>query len=293
MADHRKQAEFVVWMPAVLEALRALDGSGKPKEVTEWIAAKFKLSDKILEAVTKSGAPRFQNQVQWARQYLVWEGLLDASKRGTWSLTEAGRNASLDENQARAISRKWLRAHAEARAQVENGSHDEGYPSTEEVPSVVDSARASLLNRLKSVTPQGFERLIKYVMREMGFESVENTQFVRDQGIDGFGTLRVNEFITFRVIFQCKRYSTSPVSRSEVGDFRSAMIGRADKGIIFTTGGFSEDAKREANRDGAPPIELFDGEKLVGLLERYQIGIVPVSTFDIDEAFFARFAEVP
>jgi restriction system protein len=176
---------------------------------------------------------------------------------------------------------------------VENGSHDEGYPSTEEVPSVVDSARASLLNRLKSVTPQGFERLIKYVMREMGFESVENTQFVRDQGIDGFGTLRVNEFITFRVIFQCKRYSTSPVSRSEVGDFRSAMIGRADKGIIFTTGRFSEDAKREANRDGAPPIELFDGEKLVGLLERYQIGIVPVSTFDIDEAFFARFAEVP
>ncbi len=133
---------------------------------------------------------------------------------------------------------------------------------------------------------------MKYVVREMGFESVENTQFVKDHGIDGYGTLRVNEFITFRVIFQCKRYSSTPVSRSEVGDFRSAMIGRADKGIIFTTGRFSEDARREANREGAPAIELFDGEKLIDLLERYQIGVIPVSTFEINETFFAKFSNI-
>jgi restriction system protein len=71
------------------------------------------------------------------------------------------------------------------------------------------------------------------------------------------------------------------------------MIGRADKGIIFTTGRFSEDAKREANREGAPPIELCDGEKLVDLLERYQIGITPVSTFEINEEFFAKFSNIP
>ena len=133
---------------------------------------------------------------------------------------------------------------------------------------------------------------MKYVVREMGFESVENTQFVKDHGIDGYGTLRVNEFITFRVIFQCKRYSKTPVSRSEVGDFRSAMIGRAEKGIIFTTARFSEDAKREANRDGAPAIELFDGEKIVELLERHQIGVTPVTAFEIDEPFFARFSKL-
>ena len=148
----------------------------------------------------------------------------------------------------------------------------------------------ALLYRLKSISPEGFERLMKYVVREMGFESVENTQFVKDHGIDGYGTLRVNEFITFRVIFQCKRYSKTPVSRAEVGDFRSAMIGRADKGIIFTTGRFSEDAKREASREGAPAIELLDGEKLVELLERYQIGVIAVSTFEIDEKFFAKFS---
>lgn len=290
---NKKQSEFLRWMPEVLNALRALDGSGKPKEVSQWIAKKFSLSDQILEATTRTGVPRFYNQVAWARQYLVWEGLLDSSKRGTWSLTKEGENTYLDENSSKAILAKWGKANSSQKGKQSQTSDIVSTEAIEAVPSIIDAARAALLNRLKTVTPEGFERLMKYVVREMGFESVENTQFVKDHGIDGYGTLRVNEFITFRVIFQCKRYSKTPVSRAEVGDFRSAMIGRADKGIIFTTGRFSEDAKREANREGAPPIELCDGEKLVDLLERYQIGITPVSTFEINEEFFAKFSTLP
>jgi restriction system protein len=290
---NKKQSEFLRWMPEVLNALRALDGSGKPKEVSQWIAKKFSLSDQILEAMTRTGVPRFYNQVAWARQYLVWEGLLDSSKRGTWSLTKEGENTYLDENSSKAILTTWVKANSSQKAKQSETNDIVSTDAIEAVPSIIDVARAALLNRLKTVTPEGFERLMKYVVREMGFESVENTQFVKDHGIDGYGTLRVNEFITFRVIFQCKRYSKTPVSRAEVGDFRSAMIGRADKGIIFTTGRFSEDAKREANREWAPPIELCDGEKLVDLLERYQIGIIPVSTFEINEEFFAKFSTLP
>lgn len=280
-------------MPEVLNALRALDGSGKPKEVSQWIADKLKLTDEFLEATTKTGSPKFHNQVQWARQYLVWEGLIDSSKRGTWSLTKAGEETYLDEKTSREIFLNRVKVYADGKPKNSLKSEAEGVASAEESPSIIDAARAALLNRLKTVTPEGFERLMKYVVREMGFESVENTQFVKDHGIDGYGTLRVNEFITFRVIFQCKRYSKTPVSRAEVGDFRSAMIGRADKGIIFTTGRFSEDAKREASREGAPPIELCDGEKLVDLLERYQIGITPVTTFEINEEFFVKFSILP
>lgn len=285
-----QEAEFLRWMPEVLNALRALDGSGKPKEVSEWIAQSCKLPDSVLEATTKTGVPRFHNQVQWARQYLVWEGLLDASKRGTWTLTTAGESARLDQAASRAIFSKWVKIHAAERKKAGTAEPAEQADAPDGEPSILETARASLLQRLKSVSPEGFERLMKYVVREMGFESVENTQFVKDHGIDGYGMLRVNEFITFRVIFQCKRYSKTPVSRSEVGDFRSAMIGRAEKGIIFTTARFSEDAKREANRDGAPAIELFDGEKLVELLERHQIGVNPITAFEIDEPFFARFS---
>lgn len=280
-------------MPEVLNALRALDGSGRPKEVSQWIADKLDLTDEFLEATTKTGTPKFHNQVQWARQYLVWEGLIDSSKRGTWSLTNAGEKSYLDENASRKIFLNRVRSHADSKSKISRRDETEKVLLAGESPSIIDSARGALLNRLKTVSPEGFERLMKYVVREMGFESVENTQFVKDHGIDGYGTLRVNEFITFKVIFQCKRYSKTSVSRAEVGDFRSAMIGRADKGIIFTTGRFSEDAKREANREGAPPIELCDGEKLVDLLERYQIGITPVSTFDINEEFFAKFSVLP
>lgn len=280
-------------MPEVLNALRALDGSGRPKEVSQWIADKLDLTDEFLEATTKTGTPKFHNQVQWARQYLVWEGLIDSSKRGTWSLTNAGEKTYLDENASRKIFLNRVRSYADSKSKISRRDETEKVLLAGESPSIIDSARGALLNRLKIVSPEGFERLMKYVVREMGFESVENTQFVKDHGIDGYGTLRVNEFITFKVIFQCKRYSKTSVSRAEVGDFRSAMIGRADKGIIFTTGRFSEDAKREANREGAPPIELCDGEKLVDLLERYQIGITPVSTFDINEEFFAKFSVLP
>jgi restriction system protein len=64
------------------------------------------------------------------------------------------------------------------------------------------------------------------------------------------------------------------------------MIGRADKGIMITTGNYSEDAKREASREGAPAIELVDGNQLVRMLEKEEIGIRPKTVFEIDHEFF-------
>ncbi|MFA5905522.1 MAG: restriction endonuclease [Desulfobacula sp.] len=110
----------------------------------------------------------------------------------------------------------------------------------------------------------------------------------KDDGIDGFGTLQLNPFVSFKVIFQCKRYQGT-VSRAKVGDLRNAMIGRADKGIMITTGNFSEDAKREAVRDGAPPIELIDAEMLIDMMEKEEIGLKPKTIFDVDYAFFDQY----
>lgn len=64
------------------------------------------------------------------------------------------------------------------------------------------------------------------------------------------------------------------------------MIGRADKGIMITTGIFSEDAKREAVREGAPAIELVDGNELVKMLEKEEIGLRPKTVYEIDHDFF-------
>jgi restriction system protein len=125
-------------------------------------------------------------------------------------------------------------------------------------------------------------------LRESGFEQVEVTGRAGDGGIDGIGIVKVNAFVTFKVLFQCKRYARG-VSCGQVRDFRGAMQGRADKGIIITTGSFTKDAHAEAVRDGVPPIELVDGEQLVDLFEQLELGLVPRTTFDIDTTFFEQF----
>lgn len=286
-------AEFIKWLPHLLDALRALNGAAKPKEVSNWIAKKLDLPPTVTESTMKSGILRFHNQVQWARQYLVWEGLLGSYKYGIWNLTEKGEKTHLSDREARAIFLKWVRIHAERRNEKlkENSPLvvDTGPIDDQGLPDPESELRSSLLATLRGFDPQGFERFVTHLLLEMGFERAENTPFTCDGGIDGYGLMRVSEFISYRVVYQCKRYTEKPVSRSEVGDFRNAMLGRADKGIIFTTSHFSRDAKTEAEREGVPPIELVDGERLVGIIESLEFGVVPVKTFAVDETFMSRF----
>jgi restriction system protein len=150
--------------------------------------------------------------------------------------------------------------------------------------------QTQLLSLLQTMTPHGFENFCKYLLRVYGFEKVEVTPVGKDGGIDGYGVLQLNPFVSFKVIFQCKRY-LGTVSRAQVGDLRNAMIGRADKGIMITTGIFSEDAKREASREGAPPIELIDGQQLISMLEKEEIGVKPRTVYDIDYAFFKPYLD--
>src|SRR3972149_1151046 len=141
---------------------------------------------------------------------------------------------------------------------------------------------------LRSLPADGFERLSQRLLRESGFTQVTVTGRSGDGGIDGYGTLQINPLVSFRVLFQCKKYGGS-VLPSHVRDFRGAMTGRADKGIIITTGPFTAEARREASRDGAPPIELIDGEKLIDMLQELELGLRPVKAFEVEEKFFDDF----
>ena len=281
------QSEFVRWMGPILDALRELSGSGKPREVCDLIAERQGLSDKKLEETLKSGQTRYYNQVHWARQYLVWEGLLDGSTRGIWTLTPLGYKAHLDTVSAHKIFLKWVKVHASARKKGEEERGAGAVPAEAEVIADTDH-KFLLLELLKKVTPEGFERICAQLLRKSGFEKVTVTGGPKDEGIDGLGILQVNPFVSFKVLFQCKRYKGS-VSRAQVGDFRNAMLGRADKGIIITTGTFTVDARREADRDGAPPVELVDGEKLVEMFERVNLGLTQRVIYELDYSFFSDF----
>lgn len=296
----KKESEFLKWMGPLLDALRELGGSGRPREVSSVIAERNNLQPDKLEETTKSGQTRFHNQVAWARQYLVWEGLLDGSKHGVWALSPKGQVAHLDMPKSREIFLKWVKFHAEARRAAEDSVVENGVnlskaaiPRADKLEIVVpfdDVEEEELLAVLRKISPSGFERVCQRLLRESGFESVKVTGKSHDGGIDGIGILQLNPFVTLKVLFQCKRYKGS-VSRAEVGDFRNAMLGRADKGIILTTGSFSSEAIKEANRDGAPPIELVDGDKLVSLFEKARLGLKERAVFDVDHEFFQQFME--
>lgn len=268
----KKQAQFVKWFGPLLDALRDLGDSGRPREVSDRIANNLNIPDAVLDETLKSGGRRFHNQVAWARQYLVWEGLLDSSKHGTWTLTQKGRTTHITELEARAIFKKWVAIHAENRKQKaaeEQDAHDEEELAPD-LPSA--SEKLSLIKVLRSLSPLGFEKVSRELLRESGFENVEITGGSADGGIDGFGTLEINPFVSFKVLFQCKRYAEGNlVGRSQVGDFRNAMIGRAEKGIIITTSSFTNAAVLEANREGAPQVELVDGIKLVEMFQHVEL----------------------
>jgi len=286
----KEGTQFLRWFGPLLDALRELGGSGTPDEATDKVAELCKVPESQQNELMESGQPRFRNQVAWARFYLKRQGLLDSSTRGVWRLTEKGQATQLTYAQAQEIFREQVRIDSAARKQKQKDQQPGTVIDTpEELDlSIAADYRDRLLAAIQALPFAGFERLCQRLLREAGFQQVAVTGRTGDNGIDGHGILELNAFVTFKVLFQCKRYKGS-VGTPQIRDFRGAMEGRADKGIILTTGTFTQDAKREARRDGARPIELVDGDKLVDMFEKLELGLKPRTVFEVDDAFFEEF----
>ncbi len=288
----KKKPQFHRFMVPLLEALRELGGSGQAGEVADMVIERMGISEQEQEETISSGQSRIRNQIGWARFYLAKAGYIGQSRRGVWNLTEKGQNADLSALDTKNLHKVVRDVLAEEKlssgATGEDFGHENDDTVSPEAESVMPDYKEELLNSLRELPPDGFERICQRLLRESGFEQVAVTGKSGDGGIDGIGILQVNPFVSFKVLFQCKRYQGT-VSASQVRDFRGAMQGRADKGIIMTTGGFTTDAKKEARRDGVPPIELVDGDKLVQMFELLELGLKPVKTFEVDPAFFEEF----
>ncbi len=281
--------EFTRFFPPIVAALREKGGSGTTSEIIDRSIELLGISEAEQNAELDSGSSRVRNQAQWARLYMARGGVLDSSKRGIWRLTELGATIDAATFDWRNLFRSVQKEFAEDR---KNREETDEIPDDDsnEISTQIKDYRATVLHLLRNLPPAGFERLCQRLLRESGFEQVTVTGKSGDGGIDGIGILQINPFVSFNVLFQCKRYSGS-VSPSQVRDFRGAMMGRADKGLVITTGTFTVEAKREARRDGAPPIELVDGEDLVQLFESLEFGLIARTTYDVDDTFFRQFQE--
>lgn len=257
-----------------LQAVIAIGGSGRISEINQAVLERGRYSE-AQQAVLHGDGPQTEivYRLAWARTYLKGMGLLDNSARGVWSATQAGRDAG--EHELVELHADYARrARERSRQRRRQQSSQQAEPSIDQETEQDDGGRPwkdELLDVLLSAPPDRFERLAQRLLREAGFINTVVTGKSGDGGIDGTGTYRLS-LISFTVFFQCKRYAGS-VGASSVRDFRGAMTGRGDKGLLITTGTFTADAKHEGTRDGAPPIDLIDGDALCELLKQYELGV--------------------
>lgn len=265
----------------LLQALHELGSSASITELEQKVAALLNLSDEDIAAIHKGNRTQLSYRLAWARTYLKKFGLIDNSARSVWSLTPKGQ-------QTNKVNKEHVKKFVVEQDRRARKAADEG----DDLLVIEERGwEDDLLDASKTMPPDAFERLCQRLLRESGFIQVEVTGRSGDGGIDGRGVVKLGQIISFHVHFQCKRYKDS-VSSSQIRDFRGAMVGRADKGIFMTTGSFTRDARQEALRDGAPPLDLIEGDDLVGMLRHFKLGIVVhervVEEITVDKAWFSK-----
>jgi restriction system protein len=230
-----------------------------------------------------TGRTKLEYRSAWARSYLKSAGYIENSERGVWALTQKGKEAeSVD---GRQIAREVRQTLQSARKATKSPGLE---IDVEEEGSDV-SWQDRLLDTVQKMEPSAFERLCQRLLRESGFIEVEVTGGSGDGGIDGHGLIRIGGLISFNVHFQSKR-TKSNIGSDVVRNFRGAMVGRADKGLIISTGGFTLEARREATRDGAAPIDLIDGRLLAEKLKELKLGVrtTQVEQVEVLEDWFSK-----
>ena len=264
----------------VLQALHTLGGSGTNDEIIEKVIGILSLSDEEVEDIHRDNTTKLVYRTAWAKTYLKNSNYIENSSRGVWALTAEGTKVeAVDKEEVKARVRKFdkKRRDETTTSEIDNLSEE-----LEEL-----SWEAEILDALRAIEPNAFERLSQRLLRELGFVNVEVTGKSGDGGIAGVGAIKVGTVLSFQVVFQSKRYIGS-VGSPQIRDFRGAMMGRADKGLFITTGNFTRDAKVEAKRDGAPPIDLIDGNQLAEHLKELSLGVKVelVEKVTVDKSWF-------
>ncbi|HRE72677.1 MAG TPA: restriction endonuclease [Accumulibacter sp.] len=286
-----KMPTFDSLMNPLLRALIALGGSGSIDEIYEKVLEQENIGDdvsSILHNPEKSNQTEVGYRLAWARTYLKKYGFLENSSRGIWALTKLAKQQEQVDPQTvvkdvRGVDKAAPRENTRNRKNHQIELIESDVPE----PQCWQEQLHHLLTR--EISAGAFERLAQRLLRESGFVQVEVTGRTGDGGIDGKGIAKIHGFMSFHVIFQCKKYHGS-VSAGDIRDFRGAMVGRADKGLFITTGTFTSSAVKEATRDGAPPIDLVDGEQLAEKLKELQLGLKTemIEKVSIDKEWFAN-----
>lgn len=269
-----------------------MGGAGAISEVTDNVIASLNIPEDELTKRSDTGALIVRNDIAWARNTLRHHGIIDNSVRGVWRLTPIGASVQVNEN----MVDQWIRdARNDNRLSREKNKErkfeaviaDSELPMADTLEVKEEHFDDMLLQRIKELSPIGFEKFSRRLLFACGITRIELTAPTNDHGIDGSGDLEFAKVVRLKVLFQCKRYDKT-IAPSHIRDFRGAMHQNCDKGIFITTGRFSKEAQIEARRDASNQIELIDGRRLVELTKEFELGVKPVTEYIMVDGFFSE-----
>lgn len=269
----------------VFDAIKELGGSANNNEIVNQVIKDLHLSDELADLMHKnSNETEIEYQIAWAKTYLKKSGILENSTRGVWSISK-------DFSEIKEIDEKSILRNMNNNYKTTEKCllpEDDDISNNDlDFPDEIKPWKDKLLDVLQNMNPYGFERLAQRLLRECGFSNVQVTKKSGDGGIDGIGKLKINGIFSFNIAFQCKRYK-SQVTASEIRDFRGSLTTDIEKGVFITTSSFTKQAKEEASNPGKQQIDLIDGDEFIDKIAEYQIGVKPITIYEIDKSFFEK-----
>ncbi|MDD7587261.1 MAG: restriction endonuclease [Mycobacteriaceae bacterium] len=288
----------------ILRALVTLGDSAKSRDVIEEVVSSLPDSDRLLQ-MTYPNRPNtsvLEDRVGWSIATSKRIGATDQPTRGMYMVTDFGRSLLLlDANSAlekvKEIDREIYREQRQER-EKKNKEIDPEIPQDSDV--IIDTGaedpvpvqpdwEEQLLARLHSLSPDGFEKFVIYLLKKYGLKLM-HVGGTGDEGIDAIGTAPLSPVLSSRVAVQVKRYAPDgkPIGRETVALFqRDAATKGAERAILVTLSRFTEPARKAAT-NATPTVDLIDGKKLAELiLEDGESGVsmAPV----VDDNWFNRF----
>ncbi|WBX70238.1 restriction endonuclease [Tenacibaculum retecalamus] len=259
------------------------------REMSKEIIEKFysHLTDEQLEKKTKSGDTLILNRIAWGKSYLKKGGFIEFPKRGMVKITDKGKNSV-----NKSLSLK----------DVENSSnfldfYTEEHPTKDTTPQKIENAspqdlidegflqietevKEELLDKLKSMDPFYFEKVILILLKKMGYGDFIETAKTGDGSIDGI--INEDKLGLDKIYIQAKRYGENKVREKDIRNFIGAMSGDTKKGVFVTTSTFDKGAEKKAN-DAHHTIILINGDKLVNLMHEFSVGLQLKSIYEVKE----------
>lgn len=254
----------------------------------------YDLPQELLEQKTKSGSPLLQDRISWGKSYLKKGGFVLYPERGMVQITEKGKNSINGKLELKDVEgssnfmnfythesdKKGISNNTEIKNSTPQDLIDIGFARIEA------QVKNDLLEKLKTIDPYFFEKVILILLKRMGYGDFMETSKSGDGGIDGI--INEDKLGLDKIYIQAKRYGENKVREKDIRNFIGAMSGDTSKGVFVTTTNFDQGAIKKAH-DAHHTIILIDGKKLVDLMHEYNVGIQIKVTYEVkelDEDFF-------